>query len=361
MSCSGFVPSDIQNFKDDLGQQLKTAIRFIKRYLYMLFRRQVSLEEKRIPVSARRILWINLSAPSLGDALMDTSGRKLLGDRKIDLLTSEKNSMLFFEDAFFFNVYTKVRDVMMENSNDPYDLCILDSFSPRVIGVKARVCPTTRFVGLYGFLNGYEVHRTLFNFSRIEHLLGLTHQSTRPWVVHHGLGSRVKRLPRGHSHRDRVAIGVGGEWGYRTYANWKQVILEIVRGNELVDICLLGSANGRALALEILDDPRLMTVPIENLVGKTSLEQTAAELRQCKVYVGADGGLWHLAVGAGLPTVVVFANKALYNEVGNRVGLETHDHPICMTVHTDKNVNEADPTFVAEKVLTLVYNTRSLN
>lgn len=46
--------------------------------------------------------------------------------------------------------------------------------------------------------------------------------------------------------------------------------------------------------------------PLVDLVGKTTLRQVAAVLAGCKLFVGNDGGLMHLAVAAGAPVVAVF-------------------------------------------------------
>ena len=50
----------------------------------------------------KEILWINISAPSLGDSLTDLSSRTMLSDRKVDLFTDKKNSDLYKDDFIFF-------------------------------------------------------------------------------------------------------------------------------------------------------------------------------------------------------------------------------------------------------------------
>ena len=62
----------------------KIYLKYVKRYLYILLKRQNKLEIDHILNHHNSILWINLSAPSMGDSLMDLSNRVLLKDRSID-------------------------------------------------------------------------------------------------------------------------------------------------------------------------------------------------------------------------------------------------------------------------------------
>ena len=70
-------------------------LKFIKRSLYLILKNQKHLEVTKILTKHERILWINISAPSLGDSLMDLSGREMLIGRKVDLSTDKNNAELF--------------------------------------------------------------------------------------------------------------------------------------------------------------------------------------------------------------------------------------------------------------------------
>ncbi len=344
MSCSGFVPSDIKNFKGDLGQQLKTAIRFIKRYLYMLFRRQVSLEKKRIPASARRILWINLTAPSLGDALMDTAGRSLLAGRSITLVTRSQNAGLFQGDRFFDCVF-KVEDEEWKSFRDSaFDLVILDSYSPRSIRLKVRLAPCTPFVGIYGFLNAYEVHRIIYSFRRLEYLLGVRDLNTPKLIP----GWSVRNSEKKWARKLKVAVAVGGEWPFRTYKRWPDVIRRL--SSESFEIILLGSKNG-------LEDAQLIMnqegSSVKDLVGKTSLPELFKWIDDCDVFLGADGGLWHIASACGLPSISLHADCHLYDPSGawrSRAG----EQPSCVAIRAERNVNDIDPELITRAASDLI-------
>jgi len=86
---------DIPNYTQDFLNQFpkfKRWIKFIKRYLYIVLKGQKNLEVFKISYDYKNILWINKSAPSLGDSLMDLSSRDILKGKNVDLFTDQKNS-----------------------------------------------------------------------------------------------------------------------------------------------------------------------------------------------------------------------------------------------------------------------------
>ena len=82
----------------------RRCIKFIKRYIYLIIKRQKALEVLQILPNHRNILWINISAPSLGDSLMDLSSRVLLQGKEIDLFTHKKNASLYQDDSVFSRI-----------------------------------------------------------------------------------------------------------------------------------------------------------------------------------------------------------------------------------------------------------------
>ncbi len=348
LRCSGFVPSNWKYFTADRRQQVKTAIRYLKRLLYMKLRGQKSLMLDHIPSDAQRILWINITAPSLGDALMDTSGRVLLRERQVVLLTDPKNAELFNTDPVFVQVLRADSDGVRQASTSKFDLIILDSFSPSSLKLKIRAAKTIPFVGVYGFLNAYEVHRIFYSFRRLEHLLALP-PDAMPRLSIGAANNQIQqaRIPA------RIAIAVGGEWSFRTYLNWGPVISALLQIDH--SIVLLGSENGRSIADALVGD---FGSSINNMVGKTTLGSAIITLMACNLFVGADGGLWHVASACGLPSVALHADCQLYDEMGNwhsRAGAE----PLCIPIRAVRSVNEITPEMVLNAVQTLKLRLRS--
>ncbi len=348
LNCSGFVPSNYENFRLDQKQQLKTVLRYLKRYLYMCARGQRQLLRHFIESDVRKILWINLSAPSLGDALMDLSAVSLLGERRVTLVTHTANIQLFEGDSLFERVLSPSNGVVKGLRIEKFDLVVLDSFSPRTLDIKIKASPSTPFVGIYGFLNGYEVHRTIYAFRRLEKLLGIKSLAT----------TRLRLASDGSHHirsitRPRLGVGIGGEWEFRTYKHWPIVLANLVSLD--LDIILLGSENGLKDAAEIF---HLFGDRVMNLVSRTSLKEAIEQLRACDAFLGADGGLWHIASACGLPSVSLHADCQLYDEFGDwhsRAAAE----PLCIPLAGNFSVNEIEPQLVVTAVKELLFTPKN--
>lgn len=314
----------------------------------MLLLGQSALKLDSIPPRAHKILWINLTAPSIGDALMDTAGRTLLHDRSVVLLTNQKNVALFKYDPLFQGVFAMSTESLTRLSKKNFDLALLDSFSPKSLAAKVRVGWSLPFVGLYGFLNAYEVHRTIYSFRRIEWLLGLAPRAS-PGLSFGGkapVKTRRRELPA-------IAIAIGGEWEFRTYGGWGDVLRSLTSLNARV--YLLGSTNGIEAAADL--EGRFRGA-VYNLVGKTTLDDVVQIMTQCDVFVGADGGLWHIASACGVPSVALHADCQLYDQEGrwcSRAGTT----PECIPLNAKQSVNEIPPAVVADSVLHLLSRLKS--
>ncbi len=265
----------------------------------------------------KKILWINWAAPSLGDSLMDLSSRVLLKGRDIILLTHPKNFELYQNDNVFSAVYSDVDELKKSNSPESFDLVICDSFSPRVVWKKLKIAPSTPFIGMYGYLNGFEVHRTYFSFARMAALLGVSLsdalsglQIAPHVVVQHPYLNRIDA---------DVCVAVGGEWPFRTYDKWLEVVEYL--SNQGYSVKLIGSSNGKHIATKIT--ARLPEVI--SFVDELGLLQTLNEIKSSKIFLGCDGGLWHCATALRKQSVALFADCELFDDLGNRVTRETTD------------------------------------
>jgi len=314
-------------------RESKWILKYIKRRLFCFIAIEFLgfvREVQSIGSGDKNILWINWSAPSLGDSLMDLSARPMLTGRRVTLLTHPKNVELYLEDPYFDMVFSD--PIILRSERLVFDLVICDSYSPRVLWRKLLVAPLTPFVGLYRYVNGFEVHRTRFAFERMEQLLGnsCTNYSQRPV-----LGFSVADLTR-HPLID-VCIAVGGEWQFRTYKHWPEVVRQLVlRG---CSVSLVGSKNGVEAAAEIL----AVEPAICSTVGQLSLREVMVEIYRAKVFIGADGGLWHIACAMSIPSVVLFADCQIFDEKGNRVTRETDDI-LCEVVYDRSSVSNLKPS-----------------
>ena len=330
-----FVPSSRNQFiQSGAIDRLHWRFKFVKRVVvYWVIGRVFGLvPEKKNITAAQTVLWINFSAPSIGDSLMDLSARVLLADKEVDLFTSPKNSKLYQADSWFKNVFDHA-----DHIGRGYDVVICDSYAPRVLWKKFLVAPFTPFTSMYGFLNGFDLNRTYFAFARMLQLLGTTRTNCaiRPYL---SPGLDIK------TNAD-LCIAVGGEWSFRTYRHWDVVIEQLISLG--VGIHLVGGPNGRTQHETLTARHPAITSSVGN-----RLDEVASEIANTPIFMGADGGLWHIACAVNRPTVALFADCEIFDEDGKRLMRDTADL-ICETLYDADEVSNIDPNLIVETYLSL--------
>ena len=299
---------DIPNYTKEFLQKktfVKPWFKFIKRNTYINLRGQNSLEIYNILPNHKEILWINISAPSLGDSLTDLSSRTMLNGRKVDLFTDKKNSDLYKDDFLFSKVFDDIKQL----DECKYDLVIIDSYSTRSIDIKIKIAHSTPFVGMFGYYNGPEVNRVLFSFHQMNNLLG--------YVKNENEINKIARASISISTADQkliqktelpssfIAIVIGGEWNHRTYNKWDSVIEKLISKENNINIILIGSYNAKDSAKKIFD--KFYHHNVINCVAKFTFKQTAEIINQAKILFCCDGGLMHSANAVKTPIISLFA------------------------------------------------------
>jgi len=278
-------------------------LKFLKRLIYILLKSQSKNEIFRILPIHQNILWINLSAPSLGDSLMDLSSRILLKGRKIDLFTDKKNHQLYLDDEIFDEIYINVNQI----KNEKYDIVILDSFSSRTIKVKSKIARKTPYVSIYGYFNGPEVNRILFSFFQMNHLLGYEKSEKKI----NEIAKNLITISQTDKHfideivpRKFIAIVLGGEWQYKTYSKWANLITSIQDEHD-TNFIFLGSDNAKASARIIIR--KLTSEKCLDLTGKLTFNQSVEVINKSSLTFCCDGGLFHGATAVEANIVVLLA------------------------------------------------------
>lgn len=330
------IPNYINIYLNEVAF-LKRLAKFYKRYLFILFKGQKKLEVFKILPNHKNILWINVSAPSLGDSLMDLSSRSMLINKNIDLFTDIKNAHIFQSDEIFRNTYVDVERVR----KNKYDLIILDSYSTRSIRIKSKVAPNTFYVGMFGYFNGPEVNRILFSFNQMNNLLG-NHKSkeeiNRIAKILITISKKDKEIIRDKlPQKIYIAIAVGGEWKYKTYDYWSNLIEKIIQENEMINLVLIGSKNGLNESEKILK--KFKKHNIFNLVSKLTFNQTAEVIRRSSLLICCDGGLMHAGNAVGTKMIALLAR--LSPEM-----LLTNPETITLTDDVDVNNINYDDIFL---------------
>lgn len=116
----------------------------------------------------------------------------------------------------------------------------------------------------------------------------------------------VERLldSEGVSPQDRlIAVNLGTTWKTKQWdvANFAEVIRQVGYLAPETRIVLTGSP-----AEEPFTEGVSASLPIVNLVGKTSILQLGALLERCEVCLTCDSGPMHIAAAVGTPTVALF-------------------------------------------------------
>ncbi len=127
----------------------------------------------------------------------------------------------------------------------------------------------------------------------------------------------------------RIAVHIGAATPSK---RWREdsfeVLIHELHANTQADIVVMGGESDLGFAQEVVDG---LECPIINLVGKLTLRQTAALMRDCRVFIGCDSGATHLAAACGVPVVCLFsaANEAeVWKPWGTKVKVLTQ-HPPC--------------------------------
>ena len=327
------IPNYTQNFLNN-DHFFKRYIKFVKRYLYIFFKGQNTLEIDCITPNQKNILWINVSAPSIGDSIMDLSSRVLINDRKIDLYTEISNSKVYEHDLFISKVFTNKALI----KQDDYDVVILDSYSTRSVRIKNDIAPKLPFMGMFGFFNGPEINRVLFSFHRMNQLLGYKHSEreiSKIAKAHLEISSNDKKIIKRIKLPNKyISIAIGGEWAYRTFDQWDLVIEKLLNKDRELNIVLVGSENGSDTAEALMG--KFLEFNIINCVAKFTFNQTAEIINKSSILLCCDGGLMHAANAVNTPIVPLFARLnenmqltesicsfATFNELDvNNIGVE---------------------------------------
>ncbi len=334
------IPHQIEEFRrsEPFFSALKQTIRTYRRFFTLLFLKQLNLKLDLIPDNASKILWLNPSSTSIGDSIMELSGRKLLNNTKFEvhLLSDRKNSSLYLEDLVFSKVFNDPSQIV-----ETYDLILMDVYNTKSIKMKSKYFPNVSFCALQGYFYGADFNRLLFSFHRVNALLNYPYtQNEVDSLAHNYLC--INDLSTEYF---QVVIAVGGEDYLRTYLSWNVVIGELLELNPHLRICLLGSENGLVFAEKIVAE---FGDRVTSQVAKLSLLGTAGVIARAQVFIGADGGLMHIATAFNLNGVALFAKF--------RPELRLAKNSQVIPIFSSSNVNQIKPSqIIAElKQLNLV-------
>ncbi|PQV52785.1 heptosyltransferase-2 [Paraburkholderia sp. BL21I4N1] len=290
--------------------------KIVKKYLHkhwLLKWRGQSRLELNSAADAKRLLWLYTGKRNVGDATMDMSGRALLKERgfDIDLFTLPNLQKLFEEDDVFQHVYSDLEQL----AGRRYDAVVMSEFNLPSIKLKTRHFRRLPYVCLFQYFYGPDRNQTTFSYAAVNHAFSLGHEPARivalskPYLA--AKAGTCESVRAWVPNEPFVALAVGGLDANRTYGRWGELLDLLDRSDEPGiprQIVLLGSDNGLAMA-EVLLKRTFGTLKISSCVARLTLLQSREVAAQASLFVGADGGLMHVAHSTPTPSVSLFSDR----------------------------------------------------
>jgi len=339
--------------QDRLYDESKIVLlrKYFHKFILLKFFGMLSLERKPAPTD--RILWLfsgkdHFSYRSIGDSIMDLSGRALLkaSGRKVDLLTFHNLAELFSQDDVFERIYTNINQIDVGQ----YDHILFTIYTPRSIRLKIQYFYSKTFSSLWKYLqiNG-QYNQITYSYAAINDLfnVGLTddeiNQIAKPYLI---TNQTTKKIVKSLDIADPyIVISVGGMDNSRTYEQWPEVLRLMDLKQEIFKIkkvLLVGSGNGLEMA-NTLTNEKYETIEIVSYVNELPILQVAELINQATIFVGTDGGLMHVAHSTNTPTVTLFTTN-----VDPRYRLTQSCHSF--SIQSRRDVNKIAPVDIISEI-----------
>jgi ADP-heptose:LPS heptosyltransferase len=253
----------------------------------------------------KKCLWIYYDIPQIGDALMDLAPRSLLKTLNItvDLYTHTHIAALFKGDLWLNSVETDPKNIRAKD----YDFVIVSSYKWRSLKHKFIYANQLPWISVFGKFSGPELNRALYSTKRIAELFQKKLSSSE--LEFHACQKLDFQTDIGIQRISMsVLLTVGGVDQTRTYKDWYSTVLGL-KNLGVNNIILVGSENGIAYTDKI-KELNQEDFTIQDYVGKTSLQECRKLMQTASIIIATDGGLMHLAVTSGTPTIGLF-NQAI--------------------------------------------------
>src|SRR5664280_1827101 len=284
-----------------LGRRVQALRKAALRELLLLANGQARQRVKRVPATARSMLWV-YTCTTVGDAIMDLAPRLLVPRRvEIDLLIAPALAPLFATDRRLREVHTDPNTLPPD-----VDFILLDSFRTAALRLKAKRYPRLPFASMRGHNAGERFDRVAFADRRIRQLFDLPVEEVVQPVLDLGeSGGKVFE-----EERFRIAVPLGARAARMRYAHWNETLRRIVsawpKGLAPPQFRLLGRGESARKDLGAIGDEFVVAHCMAEL-DSGDLRKSASDIAECDAFLGVDGSLMHVAVGVGTPGLALFA------------------------------------------------------
>jgi hypothetical protein len=331
------VCANVRSYLNSRSLMRRVWLRF-KRDLVLMLTGQLFLVRPLIPQHAKRVLYIYLGTPNLGDSVMDLSPRVLWAGRglSVEMYASLEISSFYRNDPTFSKIITDPTELR----ND-YDFIVLHSYSWRCLKIKWSRFIGRPFVTLHGHYYGCEFDRLSFSCGAWARVLELPADQVREKC------KPIFNLKLDHGKKNvsgvpvTIGVALGGVVDWRIYDHWIEVIAGVSELRSGVRWVLLGSGNAREQADDVVR--RFNSENISDFAGKISLDETFIQLSRARFLIAADGGLLNLGRTVQIPMVGLFAR-----EIHPRMRLAQSDSVVAL--HAPERVSDIPPRSVVSAV-----------
>ncbi len=235
---------------------------------------------------------------------------------RIDILCERRNAGVFLSQSQlnfrvyrydtageFFSLFKNEYDVIIDSEQWHY----LSAITAYFLRAKTRIGFATRPLRAKLFnrripyeINGYE----LDNFKKLFEGLKGAEQAASDINSCFEVPAQAASWAAKRINSKSVTVFLGASIPERRLTHEQS--LKLIHGllERKLSIILLGGEDVRETSACL--EKEAHSEHITNLVGKTSLEQSAALIRESRLFIGADSGLMHLACAVGTPAIAIF-------------------------------------------------------
>ncbi len=268
----------------------------LQRDLGMLASGQARLCVERAPPGVRRVLWV-YNWTTLGDSIMDLAARFSIPEGiEVDLCITPALADLFTGDSRFARVLTS-----LDEADAAYDFVLIHELMSATLKEKRQRMGAVPFAAILNYAIGEHFARTQFVDARIRHLFGLAAApAPRPYLP---LG------PSDTSARSTfdVVVALGARDPRRRFPHWGAALDALLllwpSSRPRLRFILLGNEDARGDTLDFSEAVRRQST---DRIGRTPLLEAARTIRDSDAFLGADGGLMHIAAAADRPGLALF-------------------------------------------------------
>jgi len=295
-------------------------------------------QQEVVESEVKNILWVRTD--SIGDNVLAASMlphiREKFRDAKIAVLCQEHIAQLyetcrFVDDTIVFNRKRVLKDapyrqeIIKRLETLKPDLVLNSVYSrEQLTDVFSLNCGAKQSVALKGNCNNmpaeikckYDQFYTKLLPSTGEHKpelerhkdflkgLDINVEALQPivWITPEDEKFAEKFFRENNLNPDKtIALFAGAQHEVRLYEKYGEALSEFCKKNRL-KVIALGAEEDCSINQRNLDDIGVETV---NLSGKTTIRQSAAILKRCRLAVGAETGLAHISCAVGIPNVIL--------------------------------------------------------